>query len=269
MWDLLFDNVYVLSLSNQNERRSYVAAHLSEAGLTRFQFHDGCGPDHPDVRALYCADKVHRFPPCFRCGKHSCGRDDCNNVLIPQQVAVFASYLALWRRIAASPQRALVLEDDVRLHDYWPQVLAQLQHWIEAGTVEFRADRPKLIRLGWALCAEHNSVDPARLSGALRMSNPAHALTSAMAQKALDRFLGVSTTADIFLHAQVPDRDEALTLFPPIASELSWSEGRFASLIHPKEVRADYLERNGQREAAEEAREALRHHYRDIAHRRS
>jgi len=197
----------------------------------------------------------------------ACDREDCNNVLIPEQVATFSSYVRLWEKIAASPQRALIFEDDVFLHPWWPEVLSRLATWIDSDELSFSPDDSKLIRLGWALCSDHGPADEVRMSKETRMANPCHAMTSAFARKALQTADRVTHTVDVVVHRQIPESDESVTIFPPIASELSWSTGEFDSLIHPKLVRADYLESIGQFEEAELKRSEAWVHARSIAHR--
>ncbi|MGH1414380.1 MAG: glycosyltransferase family 25 protein [Pelagimonas sp.] len=260
-----FDTIYVVSLPTSLDRREYVAEHLASVGITQFSFHDACGPDHPDVDRIVSANLVHQFPPCFRCGKLSCGRDDCNNQLIPPQIAVFASYLNLWKKIATTPQRALVLEDDVIIHPWWPKVLRFLAKKNATGELGFAADQPRLLRMGWALNKDHEDTD-CRIEDVLKMSNPAHGLTSAFAQALLDRFERVNHTADVFLHRDAPLPGEAVTVFPPLASELSWSDGRFSSLIHPKDNHAAYLEAQGQVQQAKAYRDLVKTHMAQIAH---
>jgi hypothetical protein len=211
---------------------------------------------------------VAQYPPCFRCGKLECGEPDCNNVLIPQQVAVFATYLALWRRLAKDCARVLVCEDDVLFHPWAETVLTRLRDRIAAGEVAFRGDHPTLLRLGWAAAEEHDGEQPFRISRDIRMSNPCHAVTGAYARQLLEAFDGVRHTPDVFQHRLAPvARDHAFTVFPPIASELSWSVGVFESLIHPKEVFAQQLEESGRHAEAEAYLQRVMHHARSVAHR--
>lgn len=266
MLSSVFDKIYVVSLPSSTDRRKHISAQLAAINVAEFEWHDASSPASFDVKTLFGEGLVHSFPPCFRCGRESCGRNDCNNVLIPEQVAVFASYLALWRKIAQVPQRALVLEDDVVFHQSLPRVIQALNEWQQDGALDFRAEIPRLLRLGWALGDDHEDNGAVRLVDSIRMSNPCHGITSAFAQKAINRFRSVYHTADVYLHSDLPEEGEALTVLPPIASELSWGVGKFDSLIHPKNVRAEYLERQGHMEAAGEIRKRVQHHFTSVAH---
>ena len=267
LWDAIFDRVYVVSLPQSVGRRAYVAEHLSAHGFAHFDWHDAFDPSHAEVRALFDGGRVHTFPPCFRCGLTSCGEVSCNNVLLPVQVAVFATHLALWRKIAVRGECALIVEDDVRFHDAWRFVLPALRTAIQSSGLPFTADQRCLLRLGWALGPDHDQPGPVRYETTIRMSNPCYAMTPAFAEKAVAAFSKVATTADIYLHAQLPEGIEAITVFPPIASELSWSTGAVDSLIHPKTIRADYLDAQGAHAAAQETRQKVARHFRHIEHR--
>lgn len=264
----LFDKIYVVSLPQSLDRRSYVSKHLSDSGIPEFEFHNALAPDNPITQSYLQQGQVHQFPPCFRCGKKDCGKKDCNNVLIGPQIATFATYLELWKKIAATPQRALVLEDDVKLHPYTGRVLEELALRVQLGELEFSAHVPRLFRLGWALCVDHDDMADFRIDDVVKMSNPCHALSSGFAQKLLDNFQKIETTPDIFMHSIVPGPGEAATIFPPIASELSWSEGSFQSLIHPKIIRTKYLERQGETELAEEQKDIVSNHHQHMYHRK-
>ena len=226
IFERLFDRVVVISLPISVDRREHVRRHFTEIGLRQYEFHEAFGGDHPAVQALYANGQVAQYPPCFRCGAVDCGKSDCNNVLIPQQVAVFATYVNLWQRLADKNERVLVCEDDVVFHNWTGRVLAKLADRIRLGEIGFSAEKPALLRLGWALGQDHNEALSFRATREVRMANPCHAITSAYARKLLDEFDGVKHTADVFQHklAKVSN-DGALTIFPPIASEpdISWT----------------------------------------------
>ena len=260
IWNKIFDEIHVVSLPQQVERREYVEQHLAENGIYSFHWHDAIDADHPSVRDAYTDELVQPFPPCFRCGKTECGRDNCNNVLLPSQVAVFFTYLDLYRKLASRNVRALVLEDDVHLHFTWSTVLPELVQKVRAGEIPFTAKEPCLLRLGWALSEDHEQFDAVRIDDTERMSNPCFAITSAFARRAVAAYSQVNTTADIFLHRDLAKHGQAFTVFPPIASELSWSTGALPSLIHPKSNRVDYLQSQKRfDEAADEQARIDRH----------
>jgi hypothetical protein len=253
-WSRLFDRIYVISLPGATERRARLAEYLPGHGILDYTLVDALGLGSPEVTAAYAEGVVQAFPPCFRCGKADCGEDDCNNVLIPAQVGNVLSHLSVWRRIAASGGRGLVLEDDVVFHAWTGDVL----DWL-AKQEGWRADVPRLMRLGWALGDDH-VAGPPRMVDMVRMSNPCHAMTAAFAQKLVAGFSRITTTSDLYLHRRAPGPGEAVTVLPPIASELSWSVGAVPSSIHPHDAHADYLQAQGRVAEAEAFRKVVAAH---------
>lgn len=100
------------------------------------------------------------------------------------------------------------------------------------------------------------------------MSNPCHAITGAYARALLTEFERVEHTADVYQHKLAAiSKTSSHTVFPPVASELSWSVGSLESLIHPKETHAQHLERAGRTDEAKQYRERISSHFRETAHR--
>ena len=263
-----FDSVLVVSLPGSADRRAHVTRHLTAAGLGDFRFHDAIGPDDPAVRQAFAEGRVARFPPCFRCGRLSCGQDDCNNVLIPAQVATVLSYVSLWERIAAGPGIVLVCEDDVLLHPWWRRVMAMILRQRDAGRIVLRPDEPALIRLGWAEGEDHTPDQPFRLTRAVRMANPCHIITPAFARAILAETGRIDQTADMILHRSARAAQQwAWTAFPPAATELSWSRGTVESLIHPRPRRSLHLRETGDEAAAAAHDARMAAHLRHMEHR--
>jgi GR25 family glycosyltransferase involved in LPS biosynthesis len=263
----LFDRVYVVSLASSLDRRRHIVEQFHRIGIVDYEFHDAAGHNDPIVTEYYETNRVASYPPCFRCGKADCGNAECNNNLIPQQVAVFITYLQLWAKVATLKVRALICEDDVVFHPWWRTTLEKLRVAISAGAFVFEPLTPTLIRLGWALNDEHRESREFEISPDTRMSNPCHAITSAYATTLLRQFKTVNHTADVFQHQLAPvSADHAYTLFPPIAYELSCSVGSFDSLIHPKIIRSEYLEGQGMRDEAVKHRQRIKNHVRLSSH---
>ncbi|SLN35320.1 hypothetical protein ROA7450_01639 [Roseovarius albus] len=258
----LVDKIYILSLPSAIERRERLPKHLAEFGITNFEWHDGYGPDAPEVQALFDTGQVFQFPPCFRCGQERC---KCfNNALIPPQVANFAGFLSIWRKISASNSPALVMEDDIILHPWAPRILKKLKHRITKGTLDFSPTTPKLLRLSSPHSEEHSKWRRFRLIDDVRMSNYCYAMTPAFAAQVVAEFDGVNTTSDVHLHQNAPKPGQALTLLPPIATDLSWSTGSLDSHIHPKENHLEHLKAHGTKEEIEAHHQRLRQHIKRI-----
>ncbi|WP_170758803.1 glycosyltransferase family 25 protein [Ruegeria lacuscaerulensis] len=252
------DKIVVLSLPQAEERRSRLPGHLAEFGITRFEWHDAFAADHPKVQALYDQNLVATFPPCFRCGKETC---DCeNNVLIPQQVANFASHLDIWEKASKQDQRVLVMEDDVVIHPWAMRTMQKLRRRVAQGKIAFDPRDTMLLRMGWAKSRNHRPFQFFRAKPVVEMSNPCYAITPGFAEKLVRNFERVDSTSDDFIHDRVADKSDSLSIYPPIVSELSWSEGSVDSYIHPKENRLAYLREHNLNTEHADHEQRLRQH---------
>jgi|GEM_PF-3249428 len=261
LWTGLFDKVYVLSLRSSQERRDHVRRHLPLHGIHEFEFFDATPGDDPLVEKAFQNGEVVGFPPCFRCGKIECEDPDCNNFLTPPQVATFISYRRLWEKISDNQaERILVVEDDIQFHAYLPDALRHFKEMADLKTIPFAKGESCLVRLGWARCEDHDGKIKPHFTTQKKMSNPCHALTREYAKNLLARYKGIVHTVDTYQHDLAPLPGESFTLMPPIASELSWTEGVFASTIRPKEAHAEFLRSQGDLEGAAKYEKALAHH---------
>jgi GR25 family glycosyltransferase involved in LPS biosynthesis len=248
---LMFDAIICLSMPNDTERRNYIQQYFSELEIQNYQFFDATEADAPIVEEYYWQELVRRYPTCFRCNKLECGKEDCNNVLIPSQVATAISHKRIWEFILEHRLRnAIIVEDDIRFNDYAPLVLGKLSH-LDAFQKEFQSHTdPCLLRLGWKLKEEHQYNGTVELSpNVIRMSNPCYAMNAAMARVLVENFHKVDTTVDVYTHRWMAPKYNNYTLFPPLAHELSASIGQMRSLIHPKSWRIDYLREQGASDA--------------------
>ncbi|MGB3516787.1 MAG: glycosyltransferase family 25 protein [Elainellaceae cyanobacterium] len=237
-----FDDIVCLSLPASLDRREHIRQHFEAIGIQRYRFFDAIASDAPIVEDYYWQERVKRYPDCFRCHKLECGKDDCNNVLLPSQVATWLSHQAVWELIRDQGwKNALIVEDDILFNDHAPLVLQQLVATDEF-TQHFQSDRPCLLRLGWRLRDDHQYHGTVELSTTLiRMSNPCYAINRAMAIALIDQVKKVDTTVDVYVHRQVAPQYHNYTVVPPFAHEHSASTGAMASLIHPKQQHVDYL----------------------------
>lgn len=253
---MVFEQIYVLSLPG-SPRRDYIQSHFAEIGIDSFVFFDAFSRDSVETLNAYRDGLVATFPPCFRCGKPSCRCK--NNILIPEQVANFVSLRHLWSEISSLKGLTLIVEDDVKFHKSFGSVSEVLANLIRENQLDIDA-LPLLIRMGWGLSSDHESTDKPVLINREVMANPCHAINSKYAAKLLSSFQSYDTTSDIFIHRRVPSESEAFTLFPPIASDLSWSTGEVESLIHPRQIRTNYLKSKGKTEEAAIHERAISHH---------
>jgi GR25 family glycosyltransferase involved in LPS biosynthesis len=248
-----FDHVLCLSLKNSLDRRAHIAELVSQHNINNLKFFDAVHYNDPIVNQYYSNNKVKKFPCCFRCGELSCGDKDCNNTLIPAQVATFLSYVSLWQYIVESKiTNVLIIEDDIVLsstaNQHTETYIKQNLH----KKSEILCEKPMLIRFGWALSDEHHLSTKIDFdSNLIKMSNPAHAINGSMAKLLLEKFERIDTTVDIFQHRIIANKLNSKTAFPPLFYEMSWSTGEVQSLIHPKQIRLDYLKAENMQKTTE------------------
>ena len=238
-----FDHVYCLSLPRCKERRLHIQQLFETYNITNFSFVDAIDSDSDDVAFAYKNKQVLSFPMCFRCNKLTCGVSDCNNTLIPPQVATFLSYLKLWQQFVNSEyQTVLIVEDDIKFVSNIERRCERLNatQWKQqSGLFQQQA---ALLQLGWAYCDEHNyTIDSTVVDYMGKMSNPSFAINKEMATLLLSNFNQIDTTVDIYTHRRISKSNNTKTVFPPLFYEMSWSTGEVESTIHPKQVRVNYL----------------------------
>ena len=235
-----FDEVYCLTLEGDIERQRHASAELCAAGLHGFKFIDGIGAKSSHVAEMYSTDKVVAFPPCFRCGLTACGSVDCNNVLIEPQVGCYLSFMKIFRRAFASNSNTfLVVEDDVKFHDYAQALASVALTGVGLEDLGFFSSEPCLIGLGRGISpAErpHFEGQFEFLPRRKQPQNPCFAFNRAFAGLALSRFGKISHTVDVYIHFQLSEEARHYSLEPPLAYELSASAGSLPSRIHPKPI---------------------------------
>ncbi|WNC71297.1 glycosyltransferase family 25 protein [Thalassotalea psychrophila] len=243
-----FDRVICLSLPSCIERRQYMENFKSQYKISNFEFFNAVGATSDQVVDFYKADLVKKFPSCFRCKKLVCGNDDCNNTLIPSQVATFLTYANLWQYMKDNKiNNALIVEDDIVLVQQAERLCDEVLNNHTLAKSELFDYKPMLVRFGWALSSEHTSLDEVSLYfNKVRMSNPVHAINLEMASYLLKGFKKVETTVDVYQHKMMANESNSITVYPPLFYEMSWSTGEVESLIHPKLVRLDFLSNNSQ-----------------------
>lgn len=262
-----FDQIICLNLEVSAERREHVTNIFEKYDLGQPYFLQATSAEDEIVKKYYEKGLVHTYPPCFRCGKMECGSSSCNNVLIEPQVANFISYLNIWRHIEENNIRsALIIEDDIEFSGSIDAICQQILENNLLQATGLYSNEPVLVRFGWALAADHSKLTAVKLvPNLLKMANPSYAINQAMARKLLENFSVINTTSDYYIHRDIGLQVNNFTSIPPLFYEKSWSTGEFDSLIHPKEIRLEYLKNEFGGESREYAR-ALNALQRHVSH---
>lgn len=230
--------ILVVSLDEDVARQAHIRSHLPAIGLDNFEFVRAINHRAPSVQALFNQGRVHAYPNCFRCGQPSCA---CiNNILVPQQVANWLSFIKVWEMCSADPDDLfLICEDDVSFREGANLVLECFLRTFE------QSEKNVLVRLAASGQDPGGAVSVRNfgLSNRVVMSNAAYLLNGHMAQTLLDAFGRVETTSDIWLHRDMAGRTDvqSLTIEPLLATDLSFNRefAQFASRIHPKGIDAE------------------------------
>ena len=228
---------FVVTLAEDSARRAHIREHLPAVGLKNFEFVDAVHHRSESVRRLYEQGKVAEYPGCFRCGQAECA---CvNNIIIPQQVANWLSFIRIWEQCSVHPEAFfLICEDDVSFNDGAGRVLSSFLETFEPKSGN------TLVRMAASGKNPNTLVDDVvlQLSNRVVMSNAAYILNGRMAQLLLRAFDRIETTSDIWLHRDIASRSDvyAVTIEPLLATDLSFNRefARFESRIHPKGIDA-------------------------------
>ena len=236
MLDKRIQQVCVVSLKDDLDRRKHVAIHFAELGISHYEFVDGVRHNSQAVKQFYLSKRVKAFPNCFRCGLPSC---ECpNNILIPQQVANCLAFKKTWVKAANHNGLTLICEDDVL---FYPGAMKLLSSGL--NDIELNTQQPLLLRLahsGLEADVSLEGLERVSITQEVVMSNVAFILNQAMARLLLDNFALIETTSDIFIHNWCARLEgvNAHTFNPLIATDLSFNKqhARFTSHIHPKGI---------------------------------
>jgi hypothetical protein len=244
----LFPRVICLTLPEQRERQLAVVQEFARVGTRNYEFYPGFSPTSDEVRQAYAQNRVRRYPDCFRCGKRDCGNPDCNNVLLPAQVAVALGFQAILKSIAHSEHPwAAVCEDDIVFAGCAPSVLSSSSFRELVQSSGLPGGQPVLVRLGRpSMTTDFFSAASARgvalrLTDEVVMSNYLFLVNRAFARLACDRLSQIDHTADVIIHHFMATQARCLTLNVQLAGDRSWSMGEVPSLIHPKPHHLAYL----------------------------
>lgn len=275
----IFPRVICLTLPEQRDRQVQVVQEFEKVGIRNYEFYPGFSKDSEPVSLAYAQGRVKRYPDCFRCGQRECGNPDCNNVLLPVQVAVALGFQAILKSVGDSEQPyAAICEDDIVFAGYAKDMLAAEEFQRLIHSCGLLGDEPALLRMTRpgiddksAFFATAIDIGEAlKPSGKVVMSNPFFLANRAFARLACARLNTIDHTADVIIHQALAEQARCSTLDAQPVAERSWALGEVPSLIHPKRQHVEYLRgRYGESslQAAQEA-ERLQNHVKKAHSRR-
>ena len=228
----------VLSLKDSRRRRDYISEHFRSIGISNYSFVEAVEARSAKVKEFYERKFVHAFPPCFRCGDIKC---ECkNNILIPQQVANWISFLSIWNSLSGRDDLFLICEDDV---SFFNGGIRLLNDYLDNYSTQGQNVLIRLSQSGIDPNQDLGNVAQLKSSDEVVMSNVAYILNGNMASHLCNVFTKIATTSDIWLHREIANEQsvESVTLKPLIATDLSYNKdyALFASRIHPKGIDRD------------------------------
>jgi hypothetical protein len=244
----LFPKLICLTLPEQRERQSAVVQEFVKVGIHNYEFYPGFSSTSVEVTRAYEENRVKRYPDCFRCGTRDCGSIDCNNVLLPTQVAVALGFQAILKMVANSGQPyAAICEDDIIFAGYARSVLTSRNFQDVIQSSGLLTDGPVLVRLGRPSVGEDFfSIDGAcdvaiRITDEVVMSNTFFLVNQAFARLAYARLNQINHTADVIIHDFMTTQAHCYTLNVQLVGDRSWGLGDIPSLIHPRANHLAYL----------------------------
>ncbi len=234
--------VIVLSLVEDRQRREHIRRHFPETGIDKFDFFQAIPSSSPRVIDFYRKNLVQTYPSCFRCGLKSC---QCpNNIIIPQQVANWLSFIDIWKSIAGKDGLFLICEDDIGFHKNAIPLLNGIL------TKLSKVNQRLLIRLVASGQQPFKTLEldrPLEIVDKPAMSNAAYIISGGMASYLLEQFKSICHTSDVWLHQHIAGHDEvkAITVNPLIGTDLSFNKdyAQFLSRIHPKGIDEEDVQR--------------------------
>ena len=260
----VFPRCICLTIPEQRKRQMLVVQAFEKVGIRNYEFFPGLLPDSIEVKNAYLQNRVKRYPDCFRCGKRDCGNPECNNVLLPVQVAVALSFQAILRMVEKSEQSYVAIcEDDIVFAGYAEKVFASDCFKQLINSSGLLGDEPTLVRLARPsidkeqFFSEHVPFDLCFTCDVL-MSNPFFLVNRAFARLANERLNKIDHTADVIIHQAMLSQARCLTLNVQLVGDRSWCLGEIPSLIHPKRHHVDYLRKQCGESASQTLYEAER-----------
>jgi GR25 family glycosyltransferase involved in LPS biosynthesis len=238
--DLFFKEIFVISLERCKDRRKHIEFEFSQRKFTFFNAYD---KNTDMVMNMYKNDKVMKFPPCFRC-LSSKGCNCANNILIPQQIGNWCSFIELLKLISQKDYGFyMICEDDVTFdhHYFQKDKIPEFEKFLKSKFEKTDHKTPHLIRLAKENVGGKPINKPFMLTENAIMSNACFVINTTFAKLFNDtvnkKEFVINHTSDVFIHRDILKLKKNIihySLFPAPADQLS--HYKMHSEIHPKGV---------------------------------
>lgn len=239
IFNIIFDNIYVLNLKNSNDRKTHIENEFSRVGINKYEFFEATPHDSDEVKNLIKSNFVKKFPNCFRCNQKRC---DCeNNFLTEFQIGNWCSFINIFNDIIKKNYKfVLICEDDIVFSFQYKRIINRLLSKENFNKYKIDMNKPLLIRMGTAFNPQnHNDTNtqPFFLRN-YALSNPCFAINKEMAIIYLKYLKIIDYHSDIYFHSKIPKNIKGIqhfTMYPYPIYELSFvkSKQKFESLIRP------------------------------------
>ena len=244
--------IFVINLESERGRREHIISEFSKVGITDYEFFKAINHDSKKVKDLMKTDFVFQFPPCFRCKKNKCNCD--NNVLIPQQIGNWISFIDVMKKIVELDLENLIMvcEDDIKFTPYANKIFNRLDQktFIKRGV---DLEKPLLIKLE-GRDFNHNHKSPKEFTileeklytyqGKQSMnSNACFLINKKFAKTFIDNLKVIDCTSDMYIHSITPQSglkkyDQSVQYFIvksyPVYQLSNYAGNKMPSCIHPK-----------------------------------
>ena len=189
---------------------------------------------------MYLNKKVMLFPPCFRCHRNECNCS--NNVLIPNQIGNWCSFIELIKQISQMDDGFyLICEDDVKFDNdhYQNNIIPDFEKKLLETFGSFNKNIPCLIRLAKRDVGSSFIYKPIIFTKDVIMSNACFSINRKFAEvftKTMENRVIVHTS-DVFIHRDILAIDKTIqhfSMYPAPADQLSHQ--KIYSEIHPKGI---------------------------------
>ncbi|GEM_PF-3966249 len=271
----VFPRVICLTLPEQRRRQLNTVKEFQKVGIASYEFFIGYQAHSKEVIDAFSKKRIKSYPNCFRCGERDCGKNDCNNILLPEQVSVALGYQNIFKTILEGDDDFVaVCEDDIVFSVYARSIMTSenFERLIVGSGI--KSVQPTLIQLSTA------TVDKELFSQEKKelifnndkiISNSFFLVNKSFAKLAYQRLEKIDHTASIMIHDFIANivGVKYFTLKVPLATDGSSGLMNIPSLVLPTLGYVGFLKNNKDAQASNEANNLHKYQKKAISRRYS